>query len=92
MTDELDPRASGEYANELIAHALEAYDSHRTFLLKNATQSGYTMGNIPVAEDRSPSRELGLQVTAQDTAQPMAARVAALREVLNMRGAQNGRA
>ncbi len=88
MTDELDPRISGEYANELIVAGLEAYDRHKALLLKNITQSGYTMGNVPIPDDRSPTRELQLQVTAQDTAQPMPARVAALREVLNMRGVQ----
>lgn len=90
MATDLDPRTGGEYANELIAHGLEAYDSHKIFLMKNATQSGYTMGNVPTAPDTSPNREVELQVVAQDTAQPMARRIAAIREITSIRGQLNG--
>ena len=91
MTDHLDPRLGGEYQNELIVAGLEAYDAHKTLLLKNITQSGYTMGNMPVAAaPPAPDREFQLQVQAQDREQPMQARVAALREILSNRRLQNG--
>lgn len=86
MTDELDPRISGEYANELIVAGLEAYDRHKALLLKNIMQSGYTLGNAPVAD--SPDREAQLQLQAQDPAQPPQARVQALRELVSKRGVQ----
>lgn len=85
MTDDLDPRISGEYANELIVAGLEAYDRHKVLLMKNITQSGYTLGNVPTAEV---TPELQLQAVAQDPAQPPQARTAALREILRQRGAQ----
>ena len=89
MTDPLDPRLGGEYQNGLIVAGLEAYDVHKTLLLKNITQSGYTLGNIPVAAvPPAPDREFQLQMQAQDREQPMQARVAALREILSNRGLQ----
>lgn len=89
MPDELDPRTSGEYQNELIVHGLEAYDRHKALLLKNITQSGYTLGNLPVPADTTPTRELQLQLQGQDPTQPTQARVQALRELLSMRGLQS---
>ena len=89
MPVELDPRTGGEYANELIAHGLQQYDSHKALLMRNALQSGYTMGNVPTVADTSPTRELVLQLLAQDTTQPMATRIAAIREITSIRGQQN---
>ena len=89
MSDHLDPRLGGEHQNELIVHALEAYDTHKALLLKNVTQSGYTLGNMPAAAvPPAPDREFQLQMQAQDREQPMQARVAALREILSNRGLQ----
>lgn len=90
MPDELDPRISGEYANELIVAGLEAYDAHKALLLKNILQSGYTMGNVPVPPDTTPTRELQLQIQAQDRSQPIQVRTQALREILSNRRVQNG--
>ena len=87
MPDDLDPRISGEYTNELIIAGLEAYDRHKALLLKNITQSGYTLGNVPVAD--SLDRAAQLQFQAQDPMQPPQTRVSALRELVSMRGVQN---
>ena len=86
MTDELEPRASGEYSNELIVHGLEVYDAHKALLLRNITQSGYTLGNVPVAATVPVSRESDLQAVAQDADFPPQVRTAALRELLSIRG------
>ena len=89
MTDHLDPRLGGEYANKLIVAGLEAYDNQKTLLMQNITQDGFTMGNTPVpAPPVAPDREFQLQLQAQDAAQPMQARVAAVREILSNRGTQ----